>query len=123
MTLTEAISRIDVLKVNKYPEEEKIRWISKLDGIIKKQIIDTHEGAEEVEFNGYDENTLPTTELLVPAPYDEVYLRWLEVWIDYSNGEYARYNNSVEAYNKAFSEYERYYNRTHMPLGTKFKFF
>lgn len=123
MTLIEAINRIDILKPNGYRQNEKVKWLSVLDGIIKSNIIDTHEGAEKVTFNGYDDNTDLTTELLVPAPYDIIYLRWLESQIDYANGEYSRYNNVVQAYNDAYAEFDRHYNRTHMPLGKKFKFF
>ncbi len=123
MTIIEAINRIDILKPNTYSQQEKVKWLSTLDGVIKKEIIDTHEGGEAVAFEGYTETTNVTTELLVPAPYDDIYLRWLGAQIDYTNGEYARYNNGVQAYNDAYSAFERYYNRTHMPLGKKFKFF
>lgn len=123
MTLIEAINRIDILKPNGYKQSEKIKWISILDGIIMSSIIDTHEGADDITFNGYGDSTELTTELLVPAPYDILYLRWLETQIDYTNGEYARYNNSLKVYNDAYSEFERYYNRTYMPKGNKLKFF
>ena len=123
MKLIEAINRIDVLKPNSYSQGEKIQWLSNLDGIIKREIIDTHEGGEAVTFNGYTENTNLTTELLVPAPYDDVYLRYLEMQIDYANGEYGKYNNSMAMYDTAYSNFQRFYNRTHMPKGTKFKFF
>ena len=123
MTLLEAINRIDVLKPNGYSQAEKIQWLSTLDGIIKREIIDTHEGGEGVTFNGYTEETNLTTELLVPAPYDDIYLRYLEMQIDYTNGEYGKYNNSMAMYDTSYSTYQRYYNRTHMPKGTKFKFF
>ena len=123
MTLIEIINRINILKPNTYSQEEKIKWLSNIDGIIKKEIIDTHEGADEVVFSGYDEFTPLTTVLLVPDPYDEIYLRWLEAQIDYANGEYARYNNVVRAYNDAYSAYFKYYNKMHMPLGKKLKFF
>ena len=122
MTLIEAITRIDTLKPNTYSQQEKVRWLSALDGIVKVEIIDTHEGADKVTFDGYDENTDLLTELLVPAPYDDIYLRWLDAQIDYANGEYNRYNNSVQTYNDAYSAFERHYNRTHTPIGKKFKF-
>lgn len=122
MTLMEALYKIDQLKPNSYSQPEKIRWLSVLDGTIKRQIIDTHEGADEVTFSGYDENTNLTTVLLVPHPYDEIYIRWLEMHIDYANGEYGKYNNSMTMYNMAYSSYFNEYNRTHMPLGKKFKF-
>lgn len=123
MTIMEAINRIDTLKPNSYSQVEKIRALSVLDGIIKSKIIDTHEGAEAVVFDGYTEETNLTTNLLVPAPYDEIYLFWLESKIDYWNGETGKYNNSIDMYNTSYSEFERYYNRTHMPKGNKFKFF
>lgn len=123
MTLIEAIDQANALKPNTYGHTDKVKWLSTLDGIVKREIIDTHEGAEEVTFNGYDEDTDLATELLVPAPYDSIYLRWLETMIDYANGELARYNNSAQAYNDAYNAFARYYNRTHMPKGKKFKFF
>lgn len=123
MTLIEAINRIDALKPNAYSQTEKVKWLSTLDGIIKTAIIDTHEGADKVPFDGYDDSTILSKELLVPAPYDDIYLRWLDAQIDYANGEYNRYNNDVQAYNDAYSEFERYYNRNHMPKETKFKYF
>ena len=48
MTIMEAINRIDAIKPNGYPQLEKIRWLSTLDGNIKANIIDTHEGGEKV---------------------------------------------------------------------------
>ena len=123
MTIIEAINRIDSLKPNNYTQEEKIAWLSTLDGNIKKEIIDTHEGAENVTFNGYDAETALDTVLLVPAPYDDVYIKWLEAQIDYVNGETKRYTNSMIMYNTALSAFARYYNRNYMPKGHQFKFF
>ena len=123
MTIMEALYRIDEVKPNSYSQAEKIKWMSSLDGVIKSEVIDTHEGGENVVFNGYDENSDLSTVLLVPAPYDDIYLRWLEMQIDYANGEYGKYNNSMSVYNTAYTSYANYYNRTHMPKGTKFNFF
>lgn len=123
MTLMDAIYRIDTIKPNSYLQEEKIKWLSALDGTIKAEIIDTHEDGEGVVFNGYNENTVLTTALLVPHPYDEIYIRWLESQIDYANGEYGKYNNSMAMYNTAYNAFANYYNRNHMPKGKKLKFF
>lgn len=119
MTLIEAINRIDLIKPNTLERLEKTRWLSTLDGIIKSMIIDTHEGGESVEFKGYDEDTDPTTVLLVPAPFDEIYLFWLESKINYWNGEYERYQNSMIMYNTAYAAFEQHYNLTHRPLSKK----
>lgn len=123
MTIMGAINHVDAVKPNGYGQTEKVRWLSTLDGIIKAEIIDTHEGSEKVSFNGYNEMTALTEELLVPHPYDEVYIRWLEAQIDYANGEYGKYNNSITMYNAAYSAFEKYYNRTNKPISKKFTHF
>ena len=122
MTLREAIDRIDSLKHNTYTTAEKVEWISRLDGLVKNQIIDTHEDGENIEFNGYTVEADMERELLIPAPYDDAYIKWLEAKIDYYNGEIARYNNSVMMYQAVYDDYQRYYNRNHMPKGQIFKF-
>lgn len=122
MKIIEAISQLDELKHNTYTQSNKVQWLSRLDAMVKKQIIDTHEG-EEVIFNGYDESTDMNTELLIPEPFDEVYLRWMEAQIDYHNGENERYNNSMDMFNTSYNAYQNEYNRTHMPKGKRIRYF
>ena len=124
MTIIEAINRIDNIKPNTYSQEEKVQWLSTLDGTIKKEVIDTHEGAEAVPFQGYTANTPLNTVLLVPAPYDQIYIAYLEMQIDYANAEYGKYSNSMSMYNQAFAAFERYYNRENKPIsrGKRFLF-
>ena len=119
MKIIEAINMIDGIKPNTFTQAEKLAWLSTLDEMIKKEIIDTHEGAEVVDFAGYDENTDIESALLVPAPYDEIYLFWMESKIDYWNGEKGRYNNSITMFNNAYAAYQEFYNRMHKPLGRR----
>ena len=123
MKIIEAISRLDSMKHNTYTQSDKVAWLSRLDSMVKKHIIDTHEGADAVTFTGYDDSTDIQTELLVPAPYDEMYLRWMEAQIDYHNGEYGKYNNAVDMFTTSYEAYQNYYNRTHMPVGKHMKYF
>ena len=123
MTINEAIAKHDTLKPNGYSQSEKIGWLSIVDGMIKNNIIDTHEGGEDVTFNGYDNDTPLDTELLVKAPYDELYISWLSSKVDFFNGEYLKYNNNIVRYNDTLTAYANYYNRTHMPKGKKIKLF
>ena len=123
MTLIEAINRIDSVKPNSYSQPDKIIWLSNLDWVVKNEIIDTHEGGESIVFGGYNEKTPLETELLLPDSHSDIYIKWLEAQIDYANGEYGKYNNSTEAFNNLYAAFERYYNRTHMPKGTKIKYF
>ena len=123
MKIIEAINRIDSLKHNTYSQNDKVAWLSRLDSKVKNLIIDTHDGGEDVTFTGYDDSTDLNTELLVPAPFDEIYLRWLEAQIDYHNGEYDKYNNAILMYQTAYDGYANHYNRNHMPKGTAIKYF
>jgi hypothetical protein len=124
MTIAEAISKVDALKPNTYSVEDKVAWLSTLDARVKKQVINAHEYHDTVFFYGYDSMTDMETELLVPAPYDEMYLRWLEAQIDYHNSEDDRYNNAIMLFNNAYDGYKKFYTRTHMPLrkGDRFVF-
>ena len=124
MTILEALSRVDALKFNTYTASEKVAWLSNLDSAVKNLIIDNHEGGEAISFTGYDENTEMNTVLLVPAPFDEIYLRWMESQINYHNGELEKYNASIIMYNTAFDAYANFYKRNHMPRsrGTRFIF-
>ena len=124
MTIREAINRVDDLKFNTYSDNDKVAWLNRLDNSVKNLIIDTHEGWEKVNFTGYGDSTDMDTVLLVPAPFDEVYLRWLEAQIDYHNGEFDKFNASIIMYNTAFDAYANFYNRNHMPRsrGTRFIF-
>jgi len=123
MKISEAIALVDELKPNAYTEETKRSWLSYLDGMIKREILDTHQGTENTEFFGYDENTDLETELLAKEPFaSELYISFLENQIDYFNGETAKYNNSLMKYQAAYAAYSRWYNRTHLPIGRKRKF-
>lgn len=123
MKIIEAINKIDDLKHNTYSRADKVGWLSRLDSMVKRLVIDTHEGGEDVTFTGYDENTDPETELLIPEPFDDAYLRWMEAQVDYTNGEYGKYNNAIEMFNKVWLDFQNHYNRTHMPKGKSMKFF
>lgn len=122
MTIRDAITRLDALIFNTYTDSDKVEWLSRLDTEVKQQIIDTHEGAQKVSFSGYTVNTPDDTVLLVPSPYDEVYLRWMEAQIHYYNGEYDKFNASIVMYNTAFDAFANYYNRNYMPLNRGVRF-
>lgn len=123
MTIQGAINHINAVKPNAYSQDEKIRWLSTLDGVIKAEIIDRHEGAEGVEFQAYDETTPLSQALLVPHPYDDVYIKWLEAQIDYANGEYGKYNNAITMYNAAYLAFSKHYHGTHTPISKHFTHF
>lgn len=122
MTIHDAINSIDELMHNTYTQENKVTWLSRVDTMVKKLVIDTHDGGENVSFSGYNEDTDLETVLLIPEPFDEAYLRWMEAQIHYHNGEYDKYNNAVVMFNTAFDAYKSDYTRNHMPLQSEKRF-
>ena len=122
MTIIDAINKTDTLKPNGYTQSEKVAWLSTLDGMIKRTLLDNYEG-DEIPFGGYNDDTPLTTQLLVEEPYSELYVFWLEGKIDYANGELDKYNNSALRFNDTYSEFRNYYNHTHMPKGSGIRYF
>ena len=117
MTVKECIDQVDNIKPNQYSTEDKVRWLSFLDGIIIEDVLKTHEGyyGEYDEFEGYSADRTGV-KLIVDKPYDVLYEAYLKMKIDEENGETARYNNSVTLYNSYLGAFRKHYNKTHMPL-------
>ena len=137
MTPNKAIEIVDRLKPNAYSEEDKLRWINELDGMVKRLVFQWDEkyieeletrlkGGELTEESYKDaiNKTRPYVypddmdkELLITAPFENVYPLYLEAQIDYHNREYANYNNSAMMFEVQFSEYKKAYIRAHRARG------
>lgn len=118
MTIAALLAKVDRLKPNQIAEADKLAWLSNLDLLIFTTLFQTHasDDTTPTEFTGYDDSTdKDTTELLVAAPYDELYLYCLYMEIDRTNMENTKYNNSTSSFNTAYDKYAAYYNRTHLP--------
>ena len=122
MKIIEAINIVDARKPNVVSEPEKVRPLALLDGHIKLEIIDTHEGGG-VYFVPYGDDTPRDTELLVGPPWDDLYIKYLECEIDSYTGDQDRYNNSAAAFNEAYEAFAAWYNRTHMPKPVRPRYF
>lgn len=117
ITIGEVISIVDEFKPNTRTANEKIKWLSDLDSSVKTDILDTHEGSEDIDFSGYDENTPLDTPLLIPAQYGrEIYRHYLELQIDLINKEYNRYNAAAAEYQSHYQNFALYWHNHHLPL-------
>ena len=120
MTIIQAIEALDSAKNNAYTRAEKIGWLDRLDRQVKL-FLDGYENAPA--FTGYTPDTDPATALLIPAPFDEAYLRYMEAQIDYQNGEFTRFNNAISLHSALMAAFENHYNREHLPLSRELKYF
>lgn len=111
MTLGEAITAADALRRNMIPEELKLKMLSELDGKLYYGLI--YPDAADGEFNGYTSETASDTQLLVPYPYDALYVPYLEAEICRINGETARYNSARMVFEEKYGEYADRFVRTH----------
>lgn len=117
MTIQQAIELVDKLKPNQYEHEQKVKWLSKIDGQVWIEVISTHWGCYYLEpFSGYDASN-PDTELLVPYPFaEDIYNYFLQSQIDKENGETGKYSQNAAAFNAAYKTFCDWYNRTHRPF-------
>ena len=115
MTVGQAIGRADGLKPNAWSLREQQEWLRKLEWMLKREVLDTHEPG--ILFREPGEDAWLEAELTLSAPFDELYVRWLEAQTDLYNGEPERYNSSIALFNAELSAFESWYNRTYAPLG------
>lgn len=103
MTAAEAIRWIDEKQHNIYTAEDKRFWLSQ----VEKMAAELHGRCGESR-----EEPAPGAALSIPAPYDQLYLRWLEAQIDYTNQEYLKYNNAMAMFTSLWQEYANFLRRS-----------
>lgn len=116
-TIQQAIDDIDLLKPNVFPPHQKMLWLSDVDKMIWYEIYMTHEGMPpQSSFDGYDQDTDPSTELLAPEPYTDIYRHYMAVQMDLATAEDDKYNQDLALYNAAYKTFGDFWRRTHMPI-------
>lgn len=116
MTIQAAIDTIDTLKPNMILRSQKVAWLSDLDGLVWREIFTNSEGIPEgITFEGYNDDTEPSVDLLVPEPYTDTYRHYLALQIDNVTRETNEYAKDQILFNNAWQTLCDYWNRTHMP--------
>lgn len=115
MNLAAAIQMADEIRDNEIPAATKAKWLYAVDGQLWNDVVSRYEdGLDEPD---YDEDIEPEYfhlyELMVPAPYDAMYVDYLVARIDLANGDIDRYNNASALFERQRQNWANYYNRTH----------
>lgn len=113
MTGKEAIERTDLLRPNALSFEQKLGWLSDIDGLAFREVILTHEHEEGATFERYKDGS---EELIIREPDTDVYHHYLCMQIDLACREVAAYGNDRTLFNNAYLTWQDYYNRTVMPV-------
>lgn len=118
MKLLDAIGRVERDRPNEAGKDDLVAWINQLDMRFWTEQVRRHEGGDAVAAPDYSMDAAGDTELLIPSPWDEVYIHHLYACIDYRLGEMDRYNNSAILFQNAWANACKAWRRTHMPLQT-----
>ena len=115
MTINEAIARVDDLRDNTVATDIKIAWLQMVDQQVYLEIIKGREGADAVTLPDYRDNNGGRV-LLVPPPYDMLYVYRLEAEICYKQQEIDRQANALTRYNELMDAFAKHYAREHRSL-------
>jgi len=118
MTIGEALARTDELVPNSFSRQQKLAWLSQAEGSLWCELL-APAGGGEAPF--YGETAGDETVLLVPAPWDGLYIHWLESCIDYAAGETARFNNANALYTALRRAYGSCLTRSRLPRESRIR--
>lgn len=107
-TLQQALTRIDAICPNAWDDAAKIQWLNECEHMIQMRILD----AAPEQCVTYDADTERGTPLLVPAPFDRLYVYYVIAMCDYAAHETAHYADSMALFNAALDEYAKWHQRT-----------
>ena len=117
MTIQGAIDLADQMKPNMMATPVKLKFLNEVEGKIYSEIVLTHvHSMAECEKPEYDTGTDPGTVLIMPAPYDMLYVYYIMMKIDLLNQEMDKYNNDGALFEQAYGEAQDWWNRTRMPI-------
>lgn len=110
-TLISAIEMADDIKPNAFGNETKTAWINEAEGIIQSEVMLI--ATEDITTYDYERDA--NTELIARPPYDKLYYMYLLAMIDFANGEYDRYGNSMAMFNSALNDFTAWYSMRYSP--------
>lgn len=111
-TMNKVIEYVDRVKPNAYTDEDKYRWMRTLEGRVAREVMGDNESCCEVPEDA-------DAELLVKAPYEDVYSLYVMAQIDLMNKEYDHYNNMVMAFMDLMEQFKAWYLRNNRSGGAK----
>ncbi len=116
MKIGQLLSTIDKIKPNTIESEDKFEWINEIEGLIYNNIF-AKAADTSFNFTPYDFEKDQDTDILVPAPYEAMYIHYLSAKIDFWEGDINSYNNNMSLYNELYDNFAAFYRRNNMPKG------
>ena len=109
-TLKEIIALADELNPNAFSNDVKASWVSEAEHTVLSEIhcLAPGEIQDLFPYEAHKDDRLT----LAPGD-DKIYVLYLQAMIDFSNKEYAAYNNDMALFNESLDTYAKWYVRTH----------
>lgn len=115
MTLKQVVDMVDDIKPNAFSYETKTRWINEVEGFVQTNVFLLN--VDDVKKYDWAENQ--NTELLANFPHDKIYWTYLCAMVDFGNGEYNKYQNTMQMYNEFIGEFMRWFAQTYRPADRR----
>ena len=113
-TLKGVIDYVDEIKPNAFSNAAKTQWINECEGLVQTEVL--LRASEEILAYSYDADQNKT--LLTAPPHDKIYWAYLTAMIDFANGEYNKYQNTMQMFNSFFGEFMRWFALNYRPADT-----
>ena len=110
MIINKLLTLIEDVKPNAFSTATKLQWLNTCEAEIFTEVM-LKDPADYVPYT--DTVTDLAKELLAPIPFDRLYEYYLEAQIDFANGEYDRYANTMQLYNETRDAYAAWYGNNH----------
>lgn len=95
MTIKGLIDKVKEEKPNTFTDEKLLSFINEIETETSIQLAE--------EFTPYE--SVDDTVLMVPAPYDRLYVSYVKAMVDYANEEYESYANNQAQHVQDFKDF------------------
>lgn len=114
MRIDKLLKIVRTLKPTPFEDDILLMWVNEVEGMVQTEVLlRSTADLTPYELDGQGEPT--AAELVVPYPFDRLYLQYLLAQIDYANGEYAKYQNSMQMFNACYTDYVHHVAETIAP--------
>ena len=107
MTVNEVLAKVKDRKPNAYSDESLVDRLNDCEAMVQRELLLTVPD-EIIQYNFPDDRD---KELILPRPYDELYVTYIIMKIQFDQEEYTAYNNSQLMFTAQYQDAQGYYNR------------
>lgn len=107
MTIETCMNLVNAMHPDGVDPKVKLRFLGEVEGRVRVELLgDPPDGDWD-----FDESTPTDTELVVPHPFDQLYLMYIMAMVDFISGDTARYENGAAMFNTAYQSYGKWLKR------------